>query len=301
LRPSTITGIQSFGLFVIIGQMNPTSLIWLSLLGMAVSLYILRLFLRRDYSVWETMLYLPAYLLGRLLWRVQFLNAAPEEMKRGAVIAANHRSSLDPMFVQLAARRRVHWMVAKEYCQHKVLGLFLKALQVIPTNRSGTDINSTKYAMRYAQQGKLVGMFPEGHINLSSNVLLPIRAGAAMVAVKTNVPIIPLYIKGSPYRGTALSPLFMSARVQIVFGKPVYPDGNDAAQPTAAPEPTSEAASNGIVSGNSNSQAVELITRWGNEIARISGHPDFKVQVGSSVRRRHRRENSQTQAASEND
>lgn len=266
--------------------------IWLAILSAAVLFYALFLFVRRDYSVWETALFLPAYLIGRLLWRVQFLNVAPEEMKGGAVLAANHRSSLDPMFVQLAARRRVHWMVAKEYCQHKVLGPFLKVLQVIPTNRSGTDINSTKIAMRFAHQGRLVGMFPEGRINLSPDPLLPVRAGAAMVAVKTGVPIIPLYIKGSPYRGTALSPLFMPARVQIVFGKPIYPKrGIVAAQGDVdergnSPHNSTENGGNGVVSSKSNQQAAELIADWGREIARLAGQPNFTVHVGGSARRR---------------
>lgn len=267
-------------------RMNSYSLIWLSLLGLAVLIYLHRLYLRRDYSIWETMLFLPAYVLGRLLWRVQFMNTAPEELARGAVLAANHRSSLDPMFVQLAARRRVHWMVAKEYCEHKVLGVFLKVLQVIPTNRTGTDVNSTKNAMRYADQGKLVGVFPEGRINMTENLLLPVRAGAAMVSIKTGVPLIPLYIKGSPYGGTALSPLMMPARVQIVFGKPIYPsESKDINQPVDTSSP-SETSANDDFLRNLNRQAAEMIARWGSEMAFLSGQPNFQVLVGSAARRR---------------
>ena len=158
------------------------------------------------HSLWETLLYLAAYLLARLLWRVHFSNQPPQELQRGAVLAANHHSSIDPMFIQLAARRRVHWFVAKEYCQHPILGLLLKPLQVIPTNRSGMDLKATKVAIDYARQGRLVGIFPEGKINVTNDLLLPIRAGAAMVAVKSGAPIVPLYIQGSPYRGSVLNP-----------------------------------------------------------------------------------------------
>jgi 1-acyl-sn-glycerol-3-phosphate acyltransferase len=182
----------------------------------------------------------------------------------------------------------VHWMVAKEFCQNAVLGVFLRALEVIPTNRTGTDINSTKIAMKYAAQGRLVGMFPEGKINLGSELLLPVRAGAAMVAVKTGVPIIPLYIKGSPYRGTALSPLLMPARVQIVFGKPIYAETrSQTSESNSSDSPQDRRQSSSPnPRTNGNQQAAELIAGWGQEIANLAGQPGFQVQVGSSTRHR---------------
>ncbi len=64
--------------------------------------------------------------------------------------------------MQLAARRRVHWMVAREYCEHPVFGLILGAAQVIPTNRSGMDTAATKAAIRLTKAGRLVACFPRG-------------------------------------------------------------------------------------------------------------------------------------------
>ena len=106
--------------------------LWLIGLALAALAYGLRLYFRSDYSFVETLLYLPAYLLTRLLWRVHFTNSAPEEIRGGAVLAANHRSSIDPMFIQLAARKRVHWMVAKEYCQNFAFRPILRALKSFP-------------------------------------------------------------------------------------------------------------------------------------------------------------------------
>lgn len=102
------------------------ALAWLLLLcGIGLG-YFGWLFKHSDYSTWESCLYLPTYLFGRLLWRVHFTNSAPGELRGGGVMAANHRSSVDPFFVQLAARRRVHWMVAQEYCRHFAFGEQLK-------------------------------------------------------------------------------------------------------------------------------------------------------------------------------
>jgi 1-acyl-sn-glycerol-3-phosphate acyltransferase len=72
------------------------SLLWLLGLILAALLYAVSLIWRSDYGLWESILYLPTYLFGRLLWRVHFTNTPPPEIKAGAVLVANHRSSVDP-------------------------------------------------------------------------------------------------------------------------------------------------------------------------------------------------------------
>jgi 1-acyl-sn-glycerol-3-phosphate acyltransferase len=267
------------------------SQIWLALLATCAVAYSLRIYLRQEYSTWEIILYLPAYLLGRLLWRVQFTNQPPPEMRSGAVLAPNHRSSVDPMFIQLAAKRRVHWMVAKEYCSLPVLRWILKSLQVIPTNRTGTDINSTKLAMHYTRRGGLVGMFPEGRINFTMAPLLPIRAGAAMVALKTGVPIIPLYVEGSPYRGSVISPLITPARVLVTFGQPIATSSVHPQSTTQVPAETSSTDSDETSlnqadrAGNSHQLAAEIMVQWGRTMVALAGQPHASFTVGSARKR----------------
>ena len=197
--------------------------VWLCILIIGFVTYAMLVAQSSDYDFWESALYLPTYLMGRLLWRVHFTNLAPPELKAGAVLVANHRSSVDPFFVQLAARRRVHWMVAREYCEHPVFGVILRWAQAIPTNRSGMDTAATKAAIRLTKSGRLVGMFPEGRLNHTRAPMVSIRSGAAMVAERSGVPIVPLYIAGSPYRREVWSPLIMPAHVAITFGTQFFP------------------------------------------------------------------------------
>ena len=197
--------------------------VWLGSLPFLVLAYCTVLIVRSEYSLWENCLFAPTFLMGRMKWRVGFENDPPPEIDSGAVLVANHRSSVDPFFVQLAARRRVHWMVAKEYCQHALFGSILRPLEVIPTNRSGMDTAAMKRAIRFTGEGRLVGMFPEGKINQTDCTLLPIRSGAALVAARSNVPLIPMYIAGSPFNKTPWSPVLMRAKVRISFGTAVSP------------------------------------------------------------------------------
>jgi 1-acyl-sn-glycerol-3-phosphate acyltransferase len=169
----------------------------------------------------QLLLWAVAYLLCKFLWRTRWpdwLRLAPDQ---GVIIVCNHRSSVDPFFVQSGTGRKIHWMVAREYCEHPAFGLFLRACEVIPVSRGGIDTAATKAAIRYVSQGDLLGMLPEGRINMTDELMLPARPGAALVALKARVRVVPCYIRGAPYRRYPWSPLLMSARVEVRFGEPI--------------------------------------------------------------------------------
>jgi 1-acyl-sn-glycerol-3-phosphate acyltransferase len=141
-------------------------------------------------------------------------------MQGGGVLVANHCSSMDPFFVQLCAGRRVHWMVASEYFRAPVVGSLLRAFEAIPTHRGGVDTASTKQAMAFARQGRFVGMFPEGRINRTGQPLMTVRPGAALVALRARVPIVPIWIEGAPIGPSIFSALFRAANIRVFVGPP---------------------------------------------------------------------------------
>ncbi|MBU6236224.1 MAG: 1-acyl-sn-glycerol-3-phosphate acyltransferase [Planctomycetes bacterium] len=184
------------------------------------------------YSLQERFLYLPVYVVSRLLWRVriewshEYVDWERREwlltdrMLGGAILVANHCSSMDPMFVQLCAGRRVHWMVTSLYFQKPIIGGLLRSFETIPTHRSGMDTASTKHAISLAKQGRFVGMFPEGRINRTGQPLMTIRPGAAIVALRAKVPIVPIWIEGAPIGPSIFSALFRAANIRVLVEKP---------------------------------------------------------------------------------
>jgi 1-acyl-sn-glycerol-3-phosphate acyltransferase len=187
---------------------------------------------REQYSFWEYTLYGLAYAFSRYKWRASVIDGQEnfENLQTGCVIVANHRCSVDPFFIQLAAGKRVHWMVAGEYCKHILFGPLLKLLQVIPTNRGGVDSKAIKMAIRFCTEGRFVGMFPEGRINRTNEPLLTVRPGAALVAMRAKVPLVPIWIEGAPSGPEVWSPVLLNARVRIRVGEPILPpnDSEDA-------------------------------------------------------------------------
>ncbi len=160
-------------------------------------------------------------IMSRIVWRCQISGPLPLADNQGGVIICNHQSGIDPGFIALSTPRRVHWMVAREYYEAPIISWAFKRLQCIPVGRGGVDTKATKAAIRFAREGNLVGVFPEGRINDTDQLLLPGRPGAALIALKARVPVVPCYVEGSPYDGTALGSLLMTAQVRLTVGPPI--------------------------------------------------------------------------------
>jgi 1-acyl-sn-glycerol-3-phosphate acyltransferase len=176
---------------------------------------------RSRFTVAQYFYYLYGRVMTRILYRAQIQGTIDLPPDRGAVIVCNHRSPFDPAFIQLATDRVVHWMVAREYCSHPLYSWFFTIPQAIPVRRGGIDTAATKIAIRYAKRGDMVGMFPEGRLNDTPELLLPGRPGAVLVALKAEVPIIPCYITGSPRGKTLIGSMFVPAQGKLVIGKPI--------------------------------------------------------------------------------
>ena len=263
------------------------------------------IFGRGRYTPWERIIYAPVYALARVLWRVEIEwrgelgDAVPsvsqderdwllgDRMSGGAVLIANHRCSMDPFFIQLIGGRRVHWMVAGEYFRNLLFGPILRMFQAIPTNRGGVDTASTKRAIALAKSGRFVGMFPEGRINRSKSPLLAIRPGAAIVALRANVPLVPVWIEGAPAGWAVYSALFVPAKVRIIVGNPDRFDANvQAAANSTEPENESKRENEARESGNvsydriqSRNDAIAWLSRVMGESLRMGGHSPDDVGI----------------------
>jgi len=203
--------------------LTPTEItcIFFAVVGLVALAGVIYFFWRSPFTIAQTCLWILGLFLCRFLWRAESPGDLPVPADRGAILVSNHRSSVDPFFVQVHAGRVVHWMVAKEFVDFWAFSWFLNACEVIPVRRGGIDTAATKLAIRKVKAGGLVGMFPEGRINMTDDFMLPGRPGAAMIAMKTKAIMVPVYVEGSPYNQTAWSPFFMRARVRVRYGEPI--------------------------------------------------------------------------------
>jgi 1-acyl-sn-glycerol-3-phosphate acyltransferase len=194
------------------------------------------------------------------MWRARIRGRISIPKDQGAVIVCNHASAVDPWFVFLASDRLVSWMIAAEYTKMRSMRWFFNRVRHIPTTRGGIDTSATKQAIRLAEEGNLVGIFPEGRINTTRALLLPGRPGPALVALKARVPIVPCYLHNAPYAPSVLSTFFTPAKTQITVGRPIDIS-------PFVPREDEE----GVL--------VEITLRLLREIATLAGRPDFEPQL----------------------
>lgn len=140
----------------------------------------------------------------------------------GAVIVvANHTSGLDPVILQASSPRRIiHFMMAREYYEKWPLSLIYKAFGAIPVNRTGNDIAAVRLALRALQEGKVLGLFPEGKISMDGS-LQEGRPGVAAIALMSGATVVPACITGTRRHQGMLSDFMGRARVRIKYGKPL--------------------------------------------------------------------------------
>lgn len=143
-------------------------------------------------------------------WKVEGTANLPRE---GAVIViANHQSYWDPVVLGTALSRRVYFMAKEELFQIPLFGLLLRLLGAFPVRREVYDRRAFKMALDHLMRGHVVGIFPEG-TRSHTGKLLPAQPGAAMLALRSGAPVVPVALIGT--RG-------LCGRVRVRVGKPFF-------------------------------------------------------------------------------
>lgn len=135
-------------------------------------------------------------LYSRLYHRITVHQSCPLPHRGPAILVCNHTSGLDPLLVQSACPRVIRWMMAREYFDIRPLRWIFETTGVIPVHRSGRDMAATRAAMRALQEGYVVGVFPEGKIE-TTRQLLPFHNGIGLLALRTGAPVYPAYLDGT--------------------------------------------------------------------------------------------------------
>lgn len=159
-------------------------------------------------------------LFSRAYHRLKVLDACPLPLSGPAILVCNHTGPLDPLFLQaVSSRRLINWMMASEYMKIPVLSWVFRTIGIIPVDRSGRDSGPLRAALRALGQGRILGIFPEGRIE-ETRELLPFQTGVALMAIKAKVPVYPAYLDGTQ-RGQGMLAACLSPNDGILAFGPV--------------------------------------------------------------------------------
>ena len=162
--------------------------------------------------------------LVKLLWRpwVEGLENVPAEGP--VILTPNHLSFMDSLFMPLLVGRRVVFLGKSDYFDKWYMSWFFKGVGVIPVRREGGEAGeaSLRAGCEQLQKGLAVAIYPEGTRSPDGRLFRG-KTGAARMAVRMGVPVIPIGIIGSydvqPHNKKL--PRVRGVRVGVRFGRPL--------------------------------------------------------------------------------
>ena len=135
------------------------------------------------------------------------------------ILASNHLGNVDPMVLAVAVRRRHVRFMAKAELFEGPLSPFVRSWGAFPVRRGGSDREAMRLAEATVRAGGLLGMFPEG-TRSATGALGEIHGGTAVIALRTNTPILPCRLTNTNLLGKPRS-LWPRPRVSARFGAPI--------------------------------------------------------------------------------
>jgi glycerol-3-phosphate dehydrogenase (NAD(P)+) len=171
----------------------------------------------------------PMYILARIFLTPLFLvyfryarfgRANARHIKGGLIVAANHRSFLDPFIVggSLPWRRPMNYVAKVELFRRPLQGWLLSRLGAFPIRRGESDEESMATARMIVERGGTVCIFPEG-TRIRRGTLSTPRRGVGRLALQTGAPVIPTAVIGTEHvrRGWRIRP----RKVKVRLGRPM--------------------------------------------------------------------------------
>jgi 1-acyl-sn-glycerol-3-phosphate acyltransferase len=158
----------------------------------------------------------------RLYLRLRIVNSHKIPKTGTFILAPSHRSTLDIPVAAATTRRRLMYMGKDSMWKIKPIGTFLTALGSFPVTRGSADLEALKRCIAVLDRGDPLVLFPEGTRH-RGRIIEPLFDGAAFIAYKTGVPIIPVGIAGSEEIWPPGTKLPRPRKCVAVVGDAIYP------------------------------------------------------------------------------
>jgi len=134
------------------------------------------------------------YVVFRLIFKMEYdgLENIPDD--RGYILASNHRSYLDPLFLAHKVNKsRLRFMAKEELFTKPLLGGIVRALGAFPVSRGRNDMSAMQKAREVVREGGVLAIFPEG-TRSEDGVPLRGKPGVAMIAGVVGCDVLPVGI-----------------------------------------------------------------------------------------------------------
>lgn len=159
--------------------------------------------------------------------RVEVIRPEAVEREGPYVLACTHISHLDPLCFSILTRRKIDWMARVEFFSNFIGNKVLHGVDCFPVRRYGVPVSAIRTALRRLEQGRVVGIFPEGGVAFGDTSACrygPMKQGACFVAQRAGVPVVPAVIVGT-HLLNCVKPWLPARRIRlwVAFGRSIPP------------------------------------------------------------------------------
>ena len=131
------------------------------------------------------------------------------------IMMGNHTTMLDPFMMALAVpKQQIRFIGKKELWKFPPFAWFANSINAIPVDRHNTDMEYMRACMRVTREGHVLGIFPEGTRH-HKGLMTELESGVAMIALRSKVPLVPVYIAGK---------LGFFRKLHVYVGQPIMMD-----------------------------------------------------------------------------
>ncbi|MBE6140516.1 MAG: 1-acyl-sn-glycerol-3-phosphate acyltransferase [Firmicutes bacterium] len=148
-----------------------------------------------------------------LIFRPKIIGKENIPKKGRVIIAGNHMHNYDCIFLIACTKRCIRFIAKHNLVEKKFSGRFFKWMGIIPVNRiTRENKGAIAFAEKLLENDKVIGIFPEGTVNQTDEVIIPFKIGTVKMAQETNSQIVPFALTGQ-YK-------VFNNELKIIFGKP---------------------------------------------------------------------------------
>lgn len=140
------------------------------------------------------------------------------------IVVSNHLSDLDPLVVGAALRRPTRFMAKEELFTPPLSRWWVTACGAFPVRRGEPDRRAFRTALEILHGGGVLVMFPEGTRG-RDRTLRPPEPGAAMLALRSGAPILPVAVLGTDLVFPRDARRLRRSRITVRIGPPIRTDG----------------------------------------------------------------------------
>jgi CMP/dCMP kinase len=158
-----------------------------------------------------------ALAIMRALWRLEGRGLQHVPASGPVLLVSNHSSVLDPPFVGGVAPRQLTFLAKAELFEVPLFGRLIHGLNARPVRREGADAGALRVALRALERGAALLVFPEGTRGDEGQLREP-KPGAALLAVLSGAPVVPVRVHGSGRAWPRGRRLPRPAKVVVTFG-----------------------------------------------------------------------------------